>query len=99
MDSFENFGMRRQLAICLFALGIHALWLPMAHAAAKVQPSGTPGAIQSGEQTAAIETQNPSDYIRTDFTVEDGLPDNVVDAIVQTQDGVLWVGTQSGLAS
>ncbi|MGA7524166.1 MAG: two-component regulator propeller domain-containing protein [Acidobacteriaceae bacterium] len=39
------------------------------------------------------------DYIRTDFTVEDGLPDNVVNAIVQTRNGLLWVGTQSGLAS
>jgi len=37
-------------------------------------------------------------YVRTDFSVENGLPDNVVDAIVQTGNGVLWVGTQSGLA-
>jgi len=29
--------------------------------------------------------------------VEDGLPDNVVDAITQTPDGYLWVGTQGGL--
>jgi PAS domain S-box-containing protein len=39
------------------------------------------------------------DYIRTDFTVEDGLPDNVVNAIVQTANGLLWVGTESGLVS
>ena len=39
------------------------------------------------------------DYIRSDFTVEDGLPDNVVNAIVQTRNGLLWVGTESGLAS
>jgi hypothetical protein len=38
------------------------------------------------------------DYIRADFTVEDGLPDNVINAIVQTENG-LWVGTESGLAS
>ena len=38
-------------------------------------------------------------YIRTDFTVEAGLPDNVVNSIVQTRNGILWVGTQSGLAS
>lgn len=47
--------------------------------------------------------QNPSrmadGYIRTDFTVEDGLPDNVVNAVVQSENGLLWVGTQSGLAS
>ncbi len=43
--------------------------------------------------------QLANDYIRTDFTVEDGLPDNVVNAVLQTQNGLLWVGTQSGLAS
>ena len=39
----------------------------------------------------------PADYIRTDFTVEDGLPSNVVNAIVQTRNGFLWVGTDAGL--
>jgi signal transduction histidine kinase/ligand-binding sensor domain-containing protein len=38
-------------------------------------------------------------YIRTDFTVEEGLPDNVVNAIAQTGNGLLWVGTQTGLAT
>jgi signal transduction histidine kinase/ligand-binding sensor domain-containing protein len=48
----------------------------------------------------ALDSKRISDdYIRTDFTVEDGLPDNVVNAIVQTENGLLWVGTQSGLAS
>lgn len=40
-----------------------------------------------------------SDYVRTDFTIEDGLPDNTVNAIIQTANGLLWVGTESGLAS
>jgi signal transduction histidine kinase/ligand-binding sensor domain-containing protein len=57
-----------------------------------------PGAIPPGAQTP-IEALKPADYIRTNFTVEDGLPDNVVDAIVETENGLLWVGTQSGLAS
>ena len=39
-----------------------------------------------------------SDYIRNDFTVENGLPSNVVNAIVQTRNGFLWVGTDAGLA-
>ena len=39
-----------------------------------------------------------SSYLRTDFTVEQGLPDNEVNAIVQTANGFLWVGTDSGLA-
>src|ERR1700733_5800349 len=38
-----------------------------------------------------------SDFIRTDFTVENGLPSNVVNAIVQTRNGFLWVGTDAGL--
>jgi len=39
------------------------------------------------------------EYIRTDFTVEDGLPDNVVNVIVQISNGLLWVGTEAGLTS
>jgi signal transduction histidine kinase len=44
-------------------------------------------------------SQPPATYLRKDFTVEDGLPDNVVNAIVQTRNGLLWVGTEAGLAS
>jgi ligand-binding sensor domain-containing protein/signal transduction histidine kinase len=40
-----------------------------------------------------------SDYIRTDFTVDNGLPDNIVNAITQTKNGLLWIGTDAGLAS
>ncbi|HEX3627071.1 MAG TPA: two-component regulator propeller domain-containing protein [Verrucomicrobiae bacterium] len=32
------------------------------------------------------------------WQVDDGLPDNVVQAITQTADGFLWVGTRGGLA-
>src|SRR5689334_16518975 len=39
------------------------------------------------------------DWLLDAWRVEDGLPDNVVDAIAQTPDGYLWVGTQGGLAS
>jgi ligand-binding sensor domain-containing protein len=47
------------------------------------------------EDSSSIASQ----YIRTDFTIEDGLPDNTVDSITQTDNGLLWVGTESGLAS
>ena len=43
-------------------------------------------------------TQPAGSYIRTDFSVEDGLPSNVVHAIIQTRDGFLWIGTDAGLA-
>jgi ligand-binding sensor domain-containing protein/signal transduction histidine kinase len=37
-------------------------------------------------------------YVETKYTVEDGLPSNVVNHILQTQDGFLWIATDSGLA-
>jgi ligand-binding sensor domain-containing protein len=40
----------------------------------------------------------PSDYVRKNFTIEEGLPDSHVNAIVQSQNGYLWVGTEGGLA-
>lgn len=39
-----------------------------------------------------------SEYLADAFTVEDGLPSNVVNSIVQTRDGFLWIGTDAGLA-
>ena len=57
--------------------------------------------------TALSQATNPKpgssslekEYIRTDFTVEQGLPDNVVNAIAQGDNGLLWIGTGTGLAS
>src|SRR6185295_4949137 len=37
-------------------------------------------------------------YIQTVWTVQDGLPQNSVNAILQTRDGYLWLGTFGGLA-
>jgi signal transduction histidine kinase/ligand-binding sensor domain-containing protein len=48
-------------------------------------------------QALALDPQ-ASSYLRADFTVEDGLPDNEVNAIAQTRNGFLWVGTDGGLA-
>jgi signal transduction histidine kinase/ligand-binding sensor domain-containing protein len=50
-------------------------------------------------QALALDPRQPaSSYLRTNFTVEDGLPDNQVNAIAQTRNGFLWLGTDSGLA-
>jgi ligand-binding sensor domain-containing protein/signal transduction histidine kinase len=46
-----------------------------------------------------VDSPIDTKYIRTDFTVDDGLPDNTVNAVTQTDNGLLWVGTGSGLAS
>lgn len=87
--------MRLQLAIGLVAFGACAASLPVPLAAANEQ---TPKAIQSDIQSPT-DKLIPADYIRTDFMVEDGLPNNIVHALVETENGLLWVGTQSGLAS
>ena len=53
----------------------------------------------SEHSAAQRSTSLASNYIRTDFTVEDGLPDDVVNAVIQDGNGLLWVGTGSGLAT
>ena len=46
----------------------------------------------------AVDPNRPTtSYTRTSFTVEDGLSSNVVNAIVQTRSGFLWIGTDAGL--
>jgi len=46
----------------------------------------------------AVDPKQPaSSYLRNTFTVEDGLSSNVVNAIVQTRNGFLWIGTDAGL--
>jgi ligand-binding sensor domain-containing protein/signal transduction histidine kinase len=46
----------------------------------------------------AVDPNQPAtSYLRTSFTVEDGLSSNVVNAILQTRNGFLWIGTDAGL--
>ena len=40
----------------------------------------------------------PVDYTSRRWQTEDGLPHNIVQAITQTRDGYLWIGTREGLA-
>lgn len=47
----------------------------------------------------ADDSSSASEYLRTDFTIDDGLPDDTVNALTETGNGLLWVGTGSGLAS
>ena len=39
---------------------------------------------------SSVDSPIGTKYIRTDFTVDDGLPDNTVDAVTQTDNGLLW---------
>ena len=50
------------------------------------------------QSARAVDPRQPAtSYIRTTFTVEDGLSSNVVNAILQTRNGFLWIGTDAGL--
>ena len=49
--------------------------------------------------TFALDPQKTfSQYIHTNWQIEDGLPQNAVQCIIQTRDGYIWCGTQEGLA-
>ncbi len=52
------------------------------------------------QDVSARRTSLPVDtrFITTHWTTENGLPQNTVTAVVQTQDGYLWLGTFGGLA-
>ncbi|MFA6457066.1 MAG: two-component regulator propeller domain-containing protein, partial [Bacteroidota bacterium] len=39
-----------------------------------------------------------SSYVITNFTADNGLPQNTVDLVNQTSDGYIWIGTYAGLA-
>src|SRR5215217_2342593 len=50
--------------------------------------------LTSGVPARALDPNQPaSSFIRTHFTTDDGLPGLVVDKMVQTQDGFLWLIT------
>src|ERR1700722_17216303 len=52
----------------------------------------------STKSARAVDPNQPAtSYIRTTYTVEDGLSSNVVNAILQMRDGLLWIGTDAGL--
>ncbi len=49
--------------------------------------------------TWALEPTTPlGGYARQSWTMENGLPQNTVQALAQTRDGYLWLGTEQGLA-
>ena len=46
----------------------------------------------------ALEPSTPlANYNRQSWAMENGLPQNTVQALAQTQDGFIWLGTESGL--
>ncbi len=53
--------------------------------------------ILIGRGACADSIPPASGYLRTNFTDQDGLSANIIDAIVQTKNGTLWIGTPVGL--
>ncbi len=54
------------------------------------------GAVLSGW---ALEPATPlAEYARQAWVMENGLPQDTVQALAQTQDGFVWIGTEAGLA-
>jgi len=55
--------------------------------------------IQGLSQTLLFsQVPNADDYVVTEFGMEDGLPQNSVNEILQTADGYIWIATFGGLA-
>lgn len=51
-----------------------------------------------GELSALEPSKSLTQYTRTVWTQADGLPQDTIRAIAQTEDGYLWLGTDEGLA-
>ena len=57
-----------------------------------------PFLFQAWIATRALEPTTPmANYGRQSWLMENGLPQNTVHALAQTQDGFLWIGTETGL--
>ena len=74
----------------LFMFTIFQLWRSTVGLSIVLTIAPQPGRAVDPDQPAAS-------YIRTTFTVEDGLSSNVVNFILQTRNGFLWIGTDAGL--
>ena len=53
--------------------------------------------VASAPSWALDPTRAITQYGHTVYTVDQGLPQNSVQAVLQTRDGFLWLGTQEGL--
>ena len=53
--------------------------------------------VSAAERTSAASS-SPNGWVVRAWATPEGLPQNTVNAIVQTHDGYLWVGTREGLA-
>jgi ligand-binding sensor domain-containing protein len=55
--------------------------------------------LLAGTRSSALDPHRSlKEFGHQAWVTENGLPQNTVQAIIQTRDGYLWVGTQEGLA-
>ena len=54
--------------------------------------------MSAAEPATAAPTDVPDDFLFRNWQSDEGLPQDTVSSIVQTQDGFLWVATHRGLA-
>src|SRR5271154_2157742 len=52
----------------------------------------------AGEARALDPNHAPSQYLREQWASNGNFPGGAIDAITQTSDGYLWMGTEKGLA-
>ncbi|HZI32829.1 MAG TPA: two-component regulator propeller domain-containing protein, partial [Candidatus Binatia bacterium] len=55
------------------------------------------GLLWSGFTVAAETTNSDSEFLVKSWQNEDGLPHSIINSILQTHDGYLWIGTYVGL--
>ena len=79
-------------------VALAALWLMTAASAAPAAPTVPAAQPKPGYPALASPTAALSQYKLDLWQTEQGLPLNTVQALLQTRDGALWVGTAGGLA-
>ena len=59
---------------------------------------GTALLLSCGHSGQALEPSSPlANYGRQTWVMENGLPQNTVQALLQTRNGFVWLGTEAGL--
>jgi signal transduction histidine kinase/ligand-binding sensor domain-containing protein len=61
-------------------------------------PGAVPKARNKAASSVQMEGRSLDQYVRRVWQTDDGLPQNSVNAIAQTSDGYLWLGTEAGLS-
>ena len=71
-------------------------WLKLISVLALILLSVMPAG--AGSRSSLDATQTASNYARTVWRISDGLPEDTVQALAESPQGLLWIGTTGGLA-